>query len=276
MRIRLIGAILIVLLGLGLFAPLATSAYKTGDTYKYITTISREAIYNGTSLASYETNMVYTYKIINYNSTDHKIEFYLTYSSMMGAFIQSVLSYNTSTNDIKFFGSMVDADLDNYYNVIDMYPTLYGPFFDNSSRVLEMLNNTFKWFVGNRSHMALKSSHYDLVSRTFNGVATIPVDLLFVLPSGSEQFTGILKATVSVSINNDNVLNNINVNIKGNLVNPTHGNISYTQINNIELYGGSSTTGFSLSSLLGSNSLATMAIVGVVALVIGVAIGRKH
>ncbi len=256
--------------------PISVSAYSMGDELVYTFEQKTVKVINGTTTLEYDSSNYYIYKLLSYNDTT-KINFVrVTFMTPATTVLTEYMdSYNISLNKIYLTYTLTDLNLNNYYDIymINLYSV--GPIVENSTMVLDYFNRSVSWLVGNKSLVSMVSAHYDVITKEFKGTIKFPIEQSTNIDLHSIRFSGQATLDFYIKIRSDNVIEHMDYHYKAVLLSPTNGNYTVEYSQNFGL-GSAAGGGFSLSSLLGENSLVTIALVGVIGIVIGVAIGRKH
>ncbi len=214
--------------------------------------------------------------IVDYNATSKIGEFqtwmqnYLTDEPII-----TDNNFNISNGFAFFYISMTDLDINHYYEHYILYPIENSILYLNLTKVFEFMNNTVRWAAGDFTYLTLISNHYDLTTGIYSASLKFPAEQTCSIYSTDIMFHGQATLNLNAKINSENVLEYMKSDITMKLSSPANGNITITDSYHI-IKERPSAGGFDLSGLLGQNSLVTIGIVGVVALVIGLAIGRKH
>jgi len=274
---KIISVILIVFIISLYFTPIYSEAYNVNDEYTYITKYDKKLIFNNTITAEAIKTQISRHKIVEYNSTTHNVRIYTYWIDFVaGKSYTTNVVYNTSKSKLYFAMGFTDLDANNYYNTYIMLPLASGVIFGNRTTVLDFLNATIRWGAGNASHVTLVSSHYDKNKGSLSATLKFPYELTHTFGIQHIKYSGSMTFTIYCELSTDARLINLSYSIKGFMTSATNGNLTYSDEFVMQEYSSSSLGGFDITQLFGGNTTLTIAAIGVVALIIGIAIGKKH
>ena len=255
----------------------SATAINVGDSYKYDIIHRLENTFNNSEPYTFEISYQEQYNVTAYNTTSNIINFtYVQINPLFGPMISdNTLNLTEAYTYISW--TLKDLDHDDYYDLFDISIETYSFVYPNMTKNIEMLNKTLNDLLGNNTLVKLVKKDFNTENNTFTIKLRLPVAPKYFIKKGFETFRGFAYVTLKLVFTSDNVVKLNSVVISSEeLENPKHGTTKFVltsiKVLHEEAPAGA---GFDFGSLLAGQSMLVMGGVAVVALIVGVGIGKK-